>query len=160
MCKVGTFDVLNLGESTNFNFNLMRCILYLCTLSSFLLLSSCEGDSKHIEEEVVDIVGFWEGTYTIEDRPDLEPQYYNLLIKSDGTVTNEGIFFSDTKINIGTWELKGNELKFHVSNVMGGQGPNPQIGTAIFDKSGTLEDGKIENLSGSARSRFELVKRK
>lgn len=138
----------------------MKGIFLLSLLSCFFLASACESEIKKTVETEVDIVGFWEGTYTLEDRPDMEPQYYNLLIKSDGTVTNEGIWFSNTRINIGTWELKDSILKFHVSNVMGGQGPNPQIGTAIFDKKGKLEEGRIENLSGSGTSKFELIKRK
>lgn len=158
--KIGTFVILNSIEHNSYNSLFMRQLLILSILSSIVLLSACTGEKNQTEDEIVDIVGFWEGTYTTDGRPDLEPQYYNLLIKSDGTLTNEGSWFSSTRINIGTWELKENILKFHVSNVMGGEGPNPQIGTATFDKRGKLVDGVIQNLSGSTSSRFELVKRK
>lgn len=137
----------------------MRQILLLSILSSMYLLSACENETNQTKEEIVDIVGFWEGTYTTDGRPDLEPQYLNLLIKSDGSLTAEGSYLSGIRINIGTWELDGDILKFQVSNVYGGEVPNPQVGTATFDPQGRLE-GRIVNLSGTGSVKFEMVKRK
>lgn len=131
----------------------------LCILSSLILLSSCNGKKNQNNDEVVDIVGFWEGTYTTVGRPDLEPQYINFLIKEDGTVTNESVFMSEIRINLGTWELNSNVFKIQLSNVYGGEIPNPQTGTAEFDPTGFLKKGVIKNLSGSGIAEFEMVRR-
>ncbi|MBK7426186.1 MAG: hypothetical protein IPI60_03670 [Saprospiraceae bacterium] len=136
----------------------MKGIFLLSLLSCFFLASACESEIKKTVETEVDIVGFWEGTYTTDGRPELEPQYLNLLIKSDGTLTSEGSYLSNIRINIGTWDLEGDIFKYQVTNVYGGDVPNPQVGTATFDTQGRLE-GSIVNLSGTGSVRFEMVKR-
>ncbi len=137
----------------------MKGVIFLTVISIFFLVSACESDSKQTQDDVVDIVGFWEGTYITDGRPDLEPQYLNLLIKSDGTITAEGSYLSSIRINVGTWNLEDEILKFQVSNVYGGEVPNPQVGNAVFDPEGTLK-GSIVNLSGSGSVKFEMVKRR
>jgi hypothetical protein len=136
----------------------MRFFISLFAFSILVIMNSCEEKVQKIEE--VDIIGFWEGTYKIDGRPEVEPQYMNFLIKSDGTVTNEGVWFSSQRINLGTWELKDSTFKFNISNAIGGEGPNPQVGSAIFVKSGKLVNGKILNLSGSTSASFEMEKLK
>ena len=108
----------------------------------------------------MDVIGFWEGEITVHGKPDIDPQYVNLLVKKDGTVTNEGQWFNELRINVGTWELNGNAFKYQVSNVVGGENPNPLMGTAILDPSGKLIDGIWQNLSGSNSGTFEMTKRK
>jgi hypothetical protein len=137
----------------------MRGIFSLSILSGFFLLCACKGEIKESAEKV-DIVGFWEGEFLIQGRPEIDPQYLNLLVKKDGTVTNESHWFNGLRINLGTWELNGNAFKYQVSNFVGGENPNPLIGTATFDPSGKLVEGKWQNLSGTNSGTFELVKRK
>lgn len=137
----------------------MKCFK-LCILG-LLLLSSCKNEQISSNgSDVTDIIGFWEGEFIVHGRSDIDPQYLNLLIKEDGTVTNENQWFSEVRINLGTWELKGSAFKYQVSNFVGGENPNPLIGTAIFDSSGKLVEGEWQNLSGSNSGTFELVKRK
>ncbi|MBK7426185.1 MAG: hypothetical protein IPI60_03665 [Saprospiraceae bacterium] len=136
----------------------MRFIISVFVLSNLLLLSSCQEKVQSNNKE--DIIGFWEGEITVHGKPDIDPQYVNLLVKKDGTVTNEGQWFNELRINVGTWELKGNAFKYQVSNVVGGENPNPLMGTAILDPSGKLIDGIWQNLSGSNSGTFEMTKRK
>ena len=131
--------------------------LFLLFVGNLIIFSSCKQKVQNIDK--VDIIGFWEGEITIDGRPDVDPQYVNLLVKEDGTVTNEGQWFNELRINVGRWELKGNAFKYQVSNVVGGQSPNPLVGTATFDPSGKLVDGVWQNLSGSNSGTFEMVKR-
>ncbi len=121
-------------------------------------MSSCKEEVQKPED--TNIIGFWEGTYITIGRPDLDPQYINLLIKENGTLTNESSYLSNIRINTGTWNLEGNKLMFQISNVYGGEVPNPQTGTAEFDAEGHLKNGIIKNLSGTGSAEFEMVKRK
>lgn len=136
----------------------MRKMILVNLIIPMILVSSCQ-DISH-KNEHLDIIGFWEGTYTTTGRPELEPQYINFLIKNDGTVTNESSFMSEIRINIGTWELTGNDFKIQLSNIYGGEIPNPQSGTAEFDPGGFLKKGIIKNLSGTGAAEFEMQKRR
>lgn len=135
----------------------MRYILFLLVVSNLIFLNSCE--EKVQVKDKVEIIGFWEGEFIIHGRPDIDPQYLNLLVKKDGTVTNESQWFDGLRINIGTWELHGNAFRYQVSNVVGGENPNPLKGTATFDPGGKLLEGVWQNLSGSNSGTFEMVKR-
>lgn len=132
----------------------LSLIFVVCIL---FLMASCQQKVQNNNE--VDIIGFWEGEITIHGRPDVDPQYVNLLIKKDGTVTNEGQWFNELRINLGTWELRDKIFKYQVSNIVGGENPNPLVGTATFDSSGKLVDGVWQNLSGTNSGTFEMVKR-
>ena len=134
-----------------------RYLIFLSVCISLALMCSCDEKVKLSEE--IDITGFWEGEYNIHGRSDIDPQYMNLLVKKDGTITNEAQWFNGVRINLGTWELNGNAFKYQVSNVVGGENPNPLMGTAILDPSGKLIDGIWQNLSGSNSGTFELIKR-
>ncbi len=136
----------------------IRFLIALFVVCNAVLMNSCQKVVKSSTE--VDIIGFWEGEITIDGRAEVDPQYVNLLIKKDGTVTNEGQWFNELRINLGTWELKNNIFQYRVSNIVGGENPNPLIGTATFDPSGKLVEGKWQNLSGSNSGTFEMVKRK
>ena len=138
---------------------LMKLNTSIAILFGLVLIASCKNEEAQIVE-TVDIVGFWEGTITIDGSAEVEPQYANLLIKEDGTVTNEGQWFSEQRINVGTWELKNNNFKYFVTNVYGGENPNPQVGKADFDPTGKSLSGIWQNLSGSNSGTFEMVKRK
>ncbi len=150
--KASSYDAYSISASFMNNKHRLHI---LCLLG---VLSSCS--DKDVKHEQVDIVGFWEGTYITVGRPDLEPQYLNFLIKEDGTVTNESSFMSEIRINTGTWELSDSKIKFHLSNIYGGEMPNPQSGTADFDATGFLKNGVIINMSGTGAAEFELAKRK
>lgn len=135
--------------------------LSLIILTGLIFLVACKNESlsnRNIESTFIE--GFWEGEYKINDRPDIDPQYINLLVKKDGSVTNECSWFNELRINLGTWELKDNAFKYQVSNVVGGENPNPLIGSATFDPTGKLVEGIWQNLSGSNSGTFEMVKRK
>lgn len=129
-------------------------LFVICNLA---LICGCQHKVEVRNE--VNIIGFWEGEFTIDGRPEVDPQYVNLLVKADGTVTNEGKWFNELRINLGIWELKENHFKYTVSNIVGGENPNPLVGTATLDPSGKLVDGVWQNLSGTNSGRFEMVKR-
>jgi hypothetical protein len=139
----------------------MNKLLFLILLGATLLFNSCtKEECDPINNDPVEIVGFWEGTYKVDGNPALGEQYFNLLIKSDGTSTNEGKWYDDLVINVGTWTLSGTTITIQQDNVFGGAA-NPQILTATFDSvGGKLTNGDIQNQSGTNSGTFEAVKRR
>ena len=139
----------------------MKKILCLILFGTTIIFKSCtKEECDHINNDPVEIVGFWEGKYKTDGKPKLGEQYHNILLKGDGTLTNESKWYEDLVINVGTWTLSGTSLTIYQNNAFGGA-PNPQIVTATFDSAGAkLTNGVWKNLSGTNAGTFELVKRR
>lgn len=128
--------------------------LVLTTFAAASLLfqmSSCkkaDAQNNNCPPQVYAVTGLWEGTYTFNNEPGLGSQYWNLVIKEDGTMVNETEYTGTQHFNVGSWSMSGDTLVCHFTCVYG----LPQhIGiseraTAVFDPSaGTLSFGTWEN---------------
>lgn len=68
------------------------------------------------------IYGLWVGTFVGNGDPNSNPQYFNLIIKADGTVINETKANHDSNsdyLNIGTWSYSGTTFTGSIKNVWG-----------------------------------------
>jgi hypothetical protein len=133
---------------------LFMASLALTTFAASVFLfqmSSCkkaEAQNENCPPQTHSVKGLWEGSYTIDSEPGLGSQYWNLVIKEDGTMVNETRYTGTQHFNVGTWTMSGDTL---ICDFGGVYGLPQHLGiteraTAIFNASaGTLTFGHWEN---------------
>lgn len=131
---------------------LVSAATFVFAMSTLLFqLTSCEkadAQNNNCPPVTHTIEGLWVGTYTIDTEPGLGSQYWNLVIKPDGTMVNETRYTGTQHFNVGTWQMSGDTL---ICDFTGVYGLPQHIGiseraTAIFDAdAGTLTFGRWEN---------------
>lgn len=86
-------------------------LLLLATISSLLVLTSCDKDDDNGPENN-NPHGLWIGTYNVDQLPAAGNMYYSFIIKPNGTVLTEGVGANgSTYYSQGTWILDGDTLR-------------------------------------------------
>jgi hypothetical protein len=124
----------------------------LLIVFSFSFVSCSKSSATH----TYSIAGSWTGTRTIDNTPtrvDLGVLTSSFEIRADSSISiqwmgNDG----NTAFYQGSWSLAGSAFKASVS----GAGGTSLVLTAIFNSSGTLSNGKWENVNGSASGTFDM----
>ena len=74
----------------------------------FIQFSSCKKDDDTAPTPTTySIEGLWRGTYSVDGHPELGQQELNLIIKPDGTMTNDSEAGPQQHVALGTWTLTG-----------------------------------------------------
>lgn len=121
---------------------------------------SCSKDKAQAAQRVA---GVWVGTYTVDQLPDMAPQYYKFTINANGDLTTEGqgddgvIYYHK-----GTWKLKGNLFTATYTTLNPRGLPVTQSAKMTLNSDGIFTNGvwtDVKNPHGHLDGKFQTFTR-
>ena len=107
------------------------------------------------------VTGLWEGTYTT-DQVSHEPTYTSFAIYSDGSFIKRAKVVGKNEYALmrGRWTISDNVFTYRDTAILYSGGTIVNIGTLNFDSSGTMKNGRYQDVEGqSYTGSFPTMKR-